>query len=101
MAALAFLESWVLRELYSARGRPRSEGERHLSIARADQDLQIWKDKLHIELCLDRDFAWEDIYFMAALKLHFFYNDCLEIIHLASPYHVSWFNDKGDPSKSA
>ena len=98
MAELALIESRVYSKLYSARGRTRSESERLVDVARADKDIQLWKDKVPEQIRPGRVMACDEKFFGSVLTLHFSYYDCLETVHRASPYHQSWFSVK-DPSK--
>ena len=94
MAELALLESRVYSQLYSARGRIRSDSDRLISVARADKDLESWKGNLPVEIRPNQEIACEESLFMPVLMLHFSYFDCLETIHRASPYHQSRFDEK-------
>ena len=92
-AELALIESKVYSELYSARSRLRSLGERLLSIARLDSELQRFKNDIIIEVRPGCELACPDGHFVAVLMLHFSYYDCLETIHRASVHHRSWFTE--------
>jgi hypothetical protein len=92
-AELALIESRIYSELYSVRGRSRSDLERLKSVGQLDKELLEWREKLPIEVRPEEPIICTREQFVPVIMMHLGYLNCMLTIHRVSN-NGSWTNNR-------
>lgn len=99
MTKLSLLQGRIYNKLYSAKSLTKSTFERIQRIGSLDEELQLWKDSLPIEIRPGHEIPSNSNPQTLApiIMMHFSYFNALTILHRVSNHHGPWTRKRDNP----